>query len=99
MAGSWCERGDLNPYPLRDWILSPARLPIPPLSPGAQLRDLYPKTVRFNGVGNSDKFQLQQATRNFYSIFAVFVSISRQMGRPACPKDGSTDDDSSNAPG
>ena len=29
---SWCERGELNPYPLRDWILSPARLPIPPLS-------------------------------------------------------------------
>ncbi len=23
----WCERGDSNPYPLRDWILSPARLP------------------------------------------------------------------------
>ena len=28
----WCERGELNPHPLRDWILSPARLPIPPLS-------------------------------------------------------------------
>ena len=29
---NWCERGDLNPHPLRDWILNPARLPIPPLS-------------------------------------------------------------------
>ena len=29
---SWCERGDLNPYPFRDWNLNPARLPIPPLS-------------------------------------------------------------------
>ena len=28
----WCERGDLNPYPLGDWILNPARLPVPPLS-------------------------------------------------------------------
>lgn len=27
-----CERGDSNPHPLRDWILSPARLPVPPLS-------------------------------------------------------------------
>ena len=27
-----CERPDSNRYPLRDWILSPARLPIPPLS-------------------------------------------------------------------
>src|SRR5262245_59339045 len=27
-----CERRDLNPHPFRDWILSPARLPIPPLS-------------------------------------------------------------------
>ena len=27
-----CESGDSNPDPLRDWILSPARLPIPPLS-------------------------------------------------------------------
>jgi hypothetical protein len=30
-----CESRDLNPDPLRDWILSPARLPIPPLSRGA----------------------------------------------------------------
>ena len=29
---NWCERGELNPHPLRDWILSPARLPVPPLS-------------------------------------------------------------------
>ena len=27
-----CERGDSNPHPVRDRILSPARLPIPPLS-------------------------------------------------------------------
>ena len=27
-----CESGDLNPDPFRDWILSPARLPIPPPS-------------------------------------------------------------------
>jgi hypothetical protein len=29
---SWCERGDSNPHPLRDQILSLARLPVPPLS-------------------------------------------------------------------
>src|SRR3972149_6769568 len=28
----WCERGDLNPHPIWDWILSPARLPVPPPS-------------------------------------------------------------------
>ena len=28
----WCERGELNPHGLPLWILSPARLPIPPLS-------------------------------------------------------------------
>jgi hypothetical protein len=28
----WCERGDSNPHPLRDQILSLARLPVPPLS-------------------------------------------------------------------
>ena len=31
-ASAWCERGDSNPHPLRDQILSLARLPIPPLS-------------------------------------------------------------------
>ena len=27
-----CERGELNPYGIAHWILSPARLPVPPLS-------------------------------------------------------------------
>lgn len=27
----WCKRRDLNPHVFRHWILSPARLPIPPL--------------------------------------------------------------------
>ena len=31
-VSAWCERGDSNPHPLRDQILSLARLPIPPLS-------------------------------------------------------------------
>ncbi len=29
---SWCEGGDSNPYPFRDWILNPARMPVPPPS-------------------------------------------------------------------
>ena len=29
----WCERRELNPHARRHWILNPARLPIPPLSP------------------------------------------------------------------
>ena len=33
-VSDWCERGDSNPHPLRDQILSLARLPIPPLSHG-----------------------------------------------------------------
>src|SRR5712691_3958876 len=28
----WCERGESNPHGLSHWILSPARLPVPPLS-------------------------------------------------------------------
>jgi hypothetical protein len=31
----WCERGESNPHPLRDQILSLARLPVPPLSPSS----------------------------------------------------------------
>jgi hypothetical protein len=38
---TWCERGELNPYPLRDWILSPARLPIPPLSQGVTFNEQH----------------------------------------------------------
>ena|SRR3990172_2379532 len=32
-AISWCEGGESNPYAERHWILSPARLPVPPPSP------------------------------------------------------------------
>jgi site-specific recombinase XerD len=39
-----CARGDSNSHPLRDWILSPARLPIPPL---ALLDELYTNGARF----------------------------------------------------
>jgi hypothetical protein len=35
---SQCERGDSNPHGLLHWILSPARLPIPPL-PRAPVKD------------------------------------------------------------
>ena len=31
-VNAWCERGESNPHPLRDQILSLARLPVPPLS-------------------------------------------------------------------
>jgi hypothetical protein len=31
-----CERGDSNPQSFRNWILSPARIPIPPLSRGCK---------------------------------------------------------------
>ncbi len=39
---AWCERGDSNPHPLRDQILSLARLPIPPLSRGLIIRQDAP---------------------------------------------------------
>src|SRR6476619_847453 len=35
--GHRCERGESNPYALRHWILSPARLPVPPLSRGEDI--------------------------------------------------------------
>ncbi len=36
----WCERGDSNPHPVRDQILSLARLPIPPLSRASIIRQV-----------------------------------------------------------
>jgi integrase/recombinase XerD len=39
-----CARGESNSHPFRDWILSPARLPIPPL---ALLDELYTNGARF----------------------------------------------------
>src|SRR5262245_47605009 len=36
--GGWCERGELNPHGLPHWILSPARLPVPPLSRASDSR-------------------------------------------------------------
>ena len=47
----WCERGDLNSYPLRDWILSPARLPVPPLSPFVHPTDFTKKGNKINVHG------------------------------------------------
>ena len=38
--GFWCERGELNPHGLPHWILSPARLPVPPRSHGNLVRHL-----------------------------------------------------------
>src|SRR5688572_15250219 len=40
-----CERGDLNPHPLRDTVLSRARLPIPPLSRNSNKYDNGKPTV------------------------------------------------------
>jgi hypothetical protein len=58
-----CERQDLNLHPLRDWILSPARLPIPPLSQSVTAKRLwaflpFPKVGTLRGsvpkfLGNS----------------------------------------------
>jgi len=41
-VSAWCERGDSNPHPLRDQILSLARLPIPPLSRGPIIKQVGP---------------------------------------------------------
>ena|GEM_PF-1069864 len=41
----WCERGDSNPHPLRDQILSLARLPIPPLSRSFIIRQVIPRAL------------------------------------------------------
>ena len=41
-VSAWCERGDSNPHPLRDQILSLARLPIPPLSRVTIIRQSNP---------------------------------------------------------
>ena len=51
---AWCERGDSNPHPLRDQILSLARLPIPPLS-------LF-LIIRANGHGNAGPTQVSAQT-------------------------------------
>src|SRR5690606_1428021 len=49
-------RGDSNPHALRHWILSPARLPIPPLSLEGGRRPVWPcqgcTVSRGGGRGN-----------------------------------------------
>jgi hypothetical protein len=54
---AWCERGDSNPHPLRDQILSLARLPIPPLS-----RNHRPFSYRITDLSPV----VQQRRRFFY---------------------------------
>src|SRR5512136_1020000 len=51
-GGFWCRRWELNPHPARrDWILSPARLPIPPLRLGRILPFLGWKRQELKGLG------------------------------------------------
>ena len=46
--------GDSNPHPVKDWILSPARLPIPPLSQNGARYQLGEPTRRCQLLGQSD---------------------------------------------
>ncbi len=53
-----CERGDLNPHTVKCWILSPVRLPVPPLSRlDYRFEDPIIRFPRCFGVENIGKFQ------------------------------------------
>ena len=60
-----CESRELNPDPLRDWILSPARLPIPPLSQKVKLQQFEPDSP----ARQPDRFQTARNRRvKFWEI-------------------------------
>jgi hypothetical protein len=57
-----CERGDLNPYGLTRWILSPVRLPVPPLSRCLILKD-FPFTCQLLKMVQATGLRLQGTSR------------------------------------
>ena len=60
----WCERGDLNPHPIWDWILSPARLPVPPPSQKIYfIIVIYDNQREKSRRKNSKKFSLNPCNR------------------------------------
>jgi hypothetical protein len=72
---TWCERGDSNPHPLRDQILSLARLPIPPLSRTAIINQeglINPRQRAAKAASGSD--------RGFLRAFCKSTAIARRVG-------------------
>ncbi len=56
----WCERGELNPQGFPHWILSPARLPIPPLSHCSPAQYLAPASFQPDSQDTEEKLSLQE---------------------------------------
>jgi hypothetical protein len=80
----WCERGGSNPHGFLHWILSPARLPVPPLSPWEKERGrpglapkilfiflFFPRFVK-SGANSFQFFSPGIPTRAFYPFTRTF---------------------------
>ncbi len=70
----WCERGDSNPHPLRDQILSLARLPIPPLSHDSIIRQTATAPGRLVAPGVEVAFRVC-VNLNPASFWLTFMRI------------------------
>ena len=66
MLGLWCREQDLNLHALRHWILSPARLPIPPsrrIESGKETSLLRSEYQTVHSSGTRRGVEVRHATR------------------------------------
>src|SRR3989304_7985074 len=72
----WCERGELNPHGVPHWILSPARLPVPPLSPITRREtSSFPSDGRFASCLPSARSPQKQAKPDFLG-FTLYLNLT-----------------------
>src|SRR6185436_7374811 len=76
---STCERGDSNPHGLLHWILSPARLPIPPLPRRFQNTNPCAFRKRENSVA---RLPIKKSPRDFRGGFRA--RSENAIGQPEC---------------
>jgi hypothetical protein len=88
-----CERGDSNPYGRSHWILSPARLPVPPLSQGVhQRRNIWNTDLQYKCFGSVCRFGLSinvfwlKWRSNRYRLPAIWTIAIFQI--PGCRSEG-----------
>src|SRR5262245_66582345 len=76
-AGTWCERRDSNSHGLPHWILSPARLPVPPLSHATQRADV--------AISAADYSDARVARVRRAGALARWQPVHRGMGQLRMP--------------
>jgi hypothetical protein len=77
-----CERGDSNPHAFRHWILSPARLPIPPLSPALHRRcnRMAPQGLRRRPLRADAEPALYRKGGRVANVLTKFLPKGRGVG-------------------